>query len=141
MLVGLLIAAPAVFAGVFAAAFHTRRRPPAATGRLDPQHIELVAFPEGGVLVQVASPASAAARSSLNRLARVVAETSPSTLVVEFSPQRAPAALRALGVPVVAYVDSSGRIARTWDPPPPIAELRALLAGLRRYEPAVAGSR
>jgi hypothetical protein len=140
-LTGLLIAAPAVLAGVLVAVTRQGRHREAAGQRLAPRDVGLSAFPRGGVLVQVASPGSPAARTSLNRLARAIAETSPEALVIEYPPARAPAPLRTLGTPVVVHVDASGAVTRTWPAPPPSGEVRALLTRSPRYEPAVAGSR
>jgi hypothetical protein len=127
-----LLGGSGVGAGMVFVAGRRVRRPQDAP-RIAPETLGLERLPPRGVFVQYSSPASAASRISLNRLAAAVAPHRSEVSVIEL---RAPlAAVR--GTPTVLYVAPDGTVLRRWSGPPERRELEEALA----HPAAVATSR
>jgi hypothetical protein len=100
-----------------------RARRPQDAARIEPEMLGLERLPPRGVFVQYSSPASAASRISLNRLAAAVAPHRPEVTVIEL--QSPLAAVR--GTPTVLYVTADGTVRRRWSRPPERRELEEAL--------------
>jgi hypothetical protein len=118
-----LLGGAGVGAGAVLVAGRRFRRPRDAR-RIDPGMLGLDRLPPRGVFVQYSSPASAASRISLNRLAAAVAAHRLEVTVVEL--QAPLAAVR--GTPTVLYVSADGTVRRRWSRPPERHELEAALS-------------
>jgi hypothetical protein len=119
-----LIGGAGLGAGIVLVAGRRVRRPHEAA-RIDAESLGLDRLPPRGVFVQYSSPASAASRISLNRLAAVVAPHRSEVAVIEL--QAPLAAVR--GTPTVLYVSADGTVLKRWSRPPERHELEETLTG------------